>query len=121
MIGDDFTNIILVSNFEAAGYLVSGYIYVKMESTGKRMICLSFIASSVVSAIMLAISLGGEDGAFNASLALIDRFILIMIFNGLLLVTFTSFPIVYLCSIFCVMQLVGRLTGVLGASSTGTV
>jgi hypothetical protein len=40
-----------------------------------------------------------------------------MAFNGLLLVTFISFPIVYLASVYGVMHLIGRISGLIGATT----
>ena len=42
------------------------------------------------------------------------RATLSMTLNGLMLVTFTGFPIAYLASVFGVLQVVARLVGVLG-------
>jgi hypothetical protein len=52
--GDDFTDIITVSNAEAFGYLLSGFLYVKLNE-GKKLIVFSFLAAGLMTALMLAV------------------------------------------------------------------
>ncbi len=121
-VGDVFTDIITLSNSEALGYALSAYIYVKHSSEGRRLLSYSLWASSVLCGVMLLVQSVPSSafwGLFLALLLMALRMSLSMCFNALMMITFTSFPTIYLCSVYAIINVVARICGIMAPTATG--
>jgi len=60
-----------------------------------------------------------SGGVFVAILIMLIRFSLSLTFNTLMLISFKSFPVNYICTVFAALQILGRLSGAVGATAEG--
>lgn len=118
-VGDDFVDIITLACADSLGYIVSLIFYLRKGAQGKQLLVVSFVLTGALTALMLMIH--GEPstlsgGYFVAALIMMIRASLSMALNGLMLVTFTSFPIAYLATVYAIFEILGRFLGLAGTS-----
>ena len=116
---NDFADLLTLSIAESLGCILSCFLYIKWEG-GKKLLFCVLPMISVFSLVMLAVHDEASSQAASFLVAipiLLLRFLLSMILNTLMMVTFNGYPIVLLGAVFGVMQLAGRVAGVIGIMS----
>jgi hypothetical protein len=116
---DVFTDTITVANVEAFGYIIAGFVYVKNGGKSRLMMSVSMATISDLTCVTFAVKDVVDTKAKNIEVSILImaiRFSLSVSFNSLLLVTFSSFPTIYLCTIFGILNFIGRLFGLIGPS-----
>ena len=116
---DIYTDMIILANAEAAGYILACFIYIKNEGRGRGIMIVTLLTIAVLTSITFSVDDVVDTktkSVFVDILILAIRLTMSITFNALLLTTFTGFPTIYLCSIIGILNFLSRLCGLIGPS-----